>query len=429
MKILVISEAFDNGGLETQIKTYYEALPKNIKMIFAFGKYTEKIKLNNTKIYTGFHFSYVDTIKEFCEDVNKLVEIIKKEKIDVMHVHPYYSFFAAYFASQITNTKLIYTYHGLSSYNFLKTPISQIIFNYAFESNGIAKLFSVNIDGIKCFEDLGSKNCSYLPNPIDSNKFHKLNYKNTHKFALVSRIDKDKIEEIKKLIANLDKFKIRTLDIYGDGSEISTLEQFIHDNHLEKKINLKGYVPDIYNVIDDSYNGIIGIGRVVLESLTMKMPTIIIGYNKLTGYIDEKIYEEIKKRNFVNRFINYTNYKFPTSKDIEYIYNDILDNFEIKKIINKYLTEIKTATSQYMQNINDLYNGLVEISLNDNLKNCYFHKEKEVYKLVEKYIVKYSLRSETINIWVNANFSYEIQDLFLININEIKKGMIENEKN
>ena len=50
MKILVISEAFDNGGLETQIKTYYEALPKNIKMIFAFGKYTEKIKLNNTKI-------------------------------------------------------------------------------------------------------------------------------------------------------------------------------------------------------------------------------------------------------------------------------------------------------------------------------------------------------------------------------------------
>ena len=41
MKILVISEKFDNGGLETQIKTYYESLPSDVEMVFAFGIYTE----------------------------------------------------------------------------------------------------------------------------------------------------------------------------------------------------------------------------------------------------------------------------------------------------------------------------------------------------------------------------------------------------
>ena len=117
-------------------------------MIFAFKTYSEKIKLDNAKIYTDFHFSYEDTIEEFCQDVERLVEIIKKEKIDVIHVHPYYSFFAALFASQLTKVKIVYTYHGLGSFNFLKTPISQAIFNYAFEANSFAKVFAVTEAGI-----------------------------------------------------------------------------------------------------------------------------------------------------------------------------------------------------------------------------------------------------------------------------------------
>ena len=35
MNILVVSEAFTRGGLETQIKTYYDNLTSNNKMIFA----------------------------------------------------------------------------------------------------------------------------------------------------------------------------------------------------------------------------------------------------------------------------------------------------------------------------------------------------------------------------------------------------------
>ena len=40
MKILVVSDNFSKGGLETQINTYYNNLPNNIEFVFAFGKYT-----------------------------------------------------------------------------------------------------------------------------------------------------------------------------------------------------------------------------------------------------------------------------------------------------------------------------------------------------------------------------------------------------
>ena len=112
MNILVVSDNFSIGGLETQIKTYYSNLPQNYKMIFCFGNYKEDVDLKNAQIYTDFSFSYADTIEKFCNDVEMLVKIINENKIDVIQVHPYYCFFASLFASQLTGVKLLYTYHG-----------------------------------------------------------------------------------------------------------------------------------------------------------------------------------------------------------------------------------------------------------------------------------------------------------------------------
>lgn len=427
MKILVVCESFNNGGLETQVKSFYDNLPENVEMIFAFKTYCEKIKLNNAKIYTGFHFSYADTIEDFCSDVKKLVEIIQNEKIDVIHVHPYYSFFSALFASQLTKTKIVYTYHGLGSFNFLKTPISQAIFNYAFEANSFAKVFTVTEAGINCFKDLGCKNVLHLPNPIDINVFPKAKYIDNQKYAIISRIDIDKIKEIEKMLLNLDKFNIKKVDIYGDGSELENLKIFINDNNLENKVKVKGYITNVYDTINEKYNGVIGLGRVVLESLAMGMPTILIGYNRVNGFINKDIYDKIKSFNFVNIMFDEVNYKYPTNKDINYIYRDILKNYATEKVLEQYLINLNTTNSCFMQNMIDLYKEIYKLSENKDLKKCYFHHEREIYKLVEKYIGKYTLHKETINIFVNANLVYGMQDLFFIKLNEIEKGSKDND--
>lgn len=422
MKILVVCDNFSKGGLETQIDTYYQNLSSNDKMIFAFGKFTKTNLLKHATIYDGFNFSYNDTIKDFCEDVEKLIEIIKKEKIDVIHVHPYYGYFASLFASQLTKVKIVYSYHGISSFNFAKTNISQPLFLYAFECGAIAKVFSVSKIGIDCFNNFGYKNIVLLENPIDLKKFPVAKYVYNNKWLLVSRIDSDKIEEIKLIIRKMNEFNIMQIDILGDGSEINNLEKFIEDNKLSEKVHLNGYSDKIYAEFTGKYNGIIGIGRVVLEALAMKVPCILIGNNKITGYVNKKIYNQIKDINFINRTINVSNNKMIDENEIESIFNDIKNNYSIKVVLKKYFEILKESESIFMTNLVELYEEISVLNKNEELKNCYFHKERLVYNLVDKYVNKFSIKNDIVNIFVNANLTYELYDLVAYRINLMKEN-------
>ena len=227
MKILVVSDNFSKGGLETQINTYYNNLPNNIEFVFAFGKYTKTDLISGAKIYQNFNFSFNDTILDFCEDVERLISIIKEEDIDVIHVHPYYGFFAALFASQITKTKIVYTYHGIGSFNFTKTHISQPLFLYSFESGAISNVFSVSEIGVNNFSKIGYNNAILLENPIDLKQFPIANYVNNKKWLLISRIDSDKIGEIKLIISKMSNYDIKYIDILGDGNEFDNLNERI----------------------------------------------------------------------------------------------------------------------------------------------------------------------------------------------------------
>ena len=229
------------------------------------------------------------------------------------------------------------------------------------------------------------------------------------------------------MLLNLDKFNIKKVDIYGDGSELENLKIFINDNNLENKVKVKGYITNVYDTINEKYNGVIGLGRVVLESLAMGMPTILIGYNRVNGFINKDIYDKIKSFNFVNIMFDEVNYKYPTNKDINYIYRDILKNYATEKVLEQYLINLNTTNSCFMQNMIDLYKEIYKLSEKKDLKKCYFHHEREIYKLVEKYIGKYTLHKETINIFVNANLVYGMQDLFFIKLNEIEKGSKDND--
>lgn len=421
MNILVVSDNFSIGGLETQIKTYYSNLPQNYKMIFCFGNYKEDVDLKNAQIYTDFSFSYADTIEKFCNDVEMLVKIINENKIDVIQVHPYYCFFASLFASQLTGVKLLYTYHGQGSFNFLKTMISGPIFYHAFEKNCVAKLLTVTQNGKNCFERIGYKNIELIPNPIDEKKFPKATVVNNHQWALISRISDDKIEEIKKMILNIEKFGIDSVDIYGDGNKVEELKNFISEEELNSKINYIGYTNNLYQTVNNKYNGIIGIGRVVLESLMMGYPTILIGFGKITGFINKKIYLETKDYNFINNHTNIYNDKFPSTYDRNFLTNNVRKNYSINTIIKKYIMCLNDCDSINLQNLVDMYHEIEKFNKNDDLKDCYFYKERLIYNLVKEYIYKNSISPEINNIIVNTDTTYDLYDVIINKLSKMEE--------
>ena len=153
MNILVVSENFSRGGLETNINTLHNELKKHNKLVYAFGKYEKTSYLNDAKMYSDFHFNYDVTIADFCSDVDRLVKIIEAEKIDVVQVHPFYSVYQAFFATQLTGTKLVYTCHGYGSLTFTPNLFDEILLEYIFEK-GVSLNIGVSekLDGLELFD-------------------------------------------------------------------------------------------------------------------------------------------------------------------------------------------------------------------------------------------------------------------------------------
>lgn len=409
MNILVTSENFWQGGLEIHIKTYYENLPENVNVVFAFGNYSGEVSLENAKIYTGFHFSWVDTAKDFCEDVNRLVKIIEDEKIDVVHAHPYHALFASLFASQITKVKLVYTYHGISSFNFTKSPNTSAMFYYAFQSGAVGNVFSVNEAGAKVFADMGYSNSVFLPNSIDLKKFPKATYQNNNKWALLSRLNEDKLDEIKTLIANMQLYNMEAIDIYGSGNCEEELKAYVAQMGLEDKVCLKGFTNDVFGTVNGKYNGIIGIGRVVLEGIITGMPVFLIGFNKLSGFVNTDIYNKLKLLNFSNLMLDDTNFNMPSREEIASLEADARNSFGAEELARQYVEALNKCSSLHHDNLCKLYYEIEPLSKLDN-DGCLVHKDRRVYDLIQNYIGRFSTSVQIDMLLTNTNASYEVYD-------------------
>ncbi len=392
--ILVIAQEFDIGGLETNIKTTIENC-SNINFYFALSNYSKKIKLTNVSDQK-FVFAKNSTVKDFIEDVNRLVELIKDKKIDLIHVHPFYSFFPAMIASQLTNTPIVYHYHGHASYSFPELDNSFVMQTYFFDY--LSHIFSVTEEGVK---ELTTKNqienISFLPNSIDLKSFKPLKYQKNKKWALISRLDSFKTESIYQFLEIFDQLDIEQLDIYGDGDKQEELEKHLIKNNLDQKVKLRGRTNQVRKDLSKGYNGVIGIGRVIMEAIALKMPNMVIGRGKNSGLLTFDKYQIIKKQNFTNlelddltaKQINQEIKKINNS-EINKIFQDFADNFSAQAVATEYQAIINKIIFKESLAIKPFYQRLLEIK-DQNQLNQQFYASREVFGLFEQLIKKWNL--------------------------------------
>lgn len=434
MNLLIVSENFKKGGLETHINTYYDLINKNYNnVIFAFSNYEDNGYLKNAKIYTGFNFNFNVSIEGFIQDVERLIKIIKDNDIDTIQVHPYYSLFPAIFASKITNTKLIYTYHGYGSINFVRALNDSLIFSFAIEY-GIDKFFCVTENVIKNIQDFHNENISFIPNIIDEDLYFEHKVSLNKKWALVSRLDSDKYSSIIKFLLMLPELNINKIDIYGSGNKLEDLKKFITKNHLNKKVNIMGFRKNMYESLDD-YTGVIGIGRVVLESLCMNYPTILIGYNKVVGVIDKEIYDNSRNINFVPFMLNdisiekFNNQldKINNNKFKEFQFrNKVIKDFG-KNQINHYIEEINNIHPQFLDVFRQTYDQIRKIY---NQKE-YFYTSYEVFLSIYDNLVGFSRNLYYKELSISYSYIYNLiskQNLLDQKLANLENKINENDK-
>lgn len=394
MNILILSEVFSKGGLETHIETYYQALKQNHNLYFGFGRYQKTHYLDGAVIYDDFNFSSGANIKQFLNDVEKIIRIINDHHIDVIHAHPFYSLFPAIFAANITNTKLVYTYHGRGSINFVSYANDTILYEFAMESF-ISKIFCVSQTGVSWLSDFKKDQAVYLPNLIDEQKFFVHQSGKQKRWALFSRLDLGKFDEIIKFLEYLPSLDICFLDIYGDGSEKEKICCYVEENNLSDKVAFKEYSNDVSKTLEEGrYTGVIGIGRVVLESLTMNYPTILIGYGKIAGMVDAQIFHQIKNINFVptessNILCNDLNSqikKINKGECSEYqIRNLVVREFGVHRI-SEYIDEINYSSFAPVTILDQIYKEICNLGQTSE----YFYQSYSVFQILARYIGFYT---------------------------------------
>ncbi len=407
MNILVVSQNFTMGGLETQIYTQYRTMKNENKFSFAFKNYSSNLDLSEAKVYTGFNFSGDSSIKQFCEDVEKLIEIINNDNINVIHAHPFYSVFPAVFAAKIMSIPIVYTYHGVLSLNFTNQINDNLLFKAILESE-IDRIFSVSKTGILSMRNIisNSDKVVFFPNSIDLTKYKKNDVINNKNWALISRLDSDKIYEIKKIISIMDEVDIKKICIYGNGNKKDELEQFIIDNGLDEKVVLMGHCDNICNELNGKYNGVLGTSRVAMEAIAMGYPTILVGYGKITGIIDLEIYNLIKEENFINKTLqNISTDKLKIQIQEVYeekdtrdeLYEIFIKEYSASELYKKYKDEIKNIKIMSSYDIPRLYEEIN--SLKDNDLDDKIYSSRLFYNILKKYI-----QSETISIYLKDDF-------------------------
>ena len=251
MKILHISRTMGQGGAE---KVVYQLCKdnKNAEMYVAStgGIYEEELKNNNVK-----HYIIPDIDKKnpflMIKTILILNNIIKKEKIDIVHSHhrmaAFYSKIISIFNKKI---KRIYTAHNVfyNKKKLLKFALkgSKIVAVGNGVKNNLSDYFEITENVEIIYNSIESK--GKLSNPNDK-IFENKNDKNIF-IGTIGRLTEQKGIDIfiKSLSKNIKKNKNIYGFIIGDGEDKEKLKQLSRDLEIENNIIFLGYRKDVFEV-------------------------------------------------------------------------------------------------------------------------------------------------------------------------------------
>ena len=407
MNILVVSDNFTKGGLETRIATFWQSLKKDNKVWFCFANYEDRGLIDDDMVFKGFNFAFHETIAELKEDVDRLVDIIRKKKIDVLHVHPWFGLYAAYFAASMTGVKVVYTYHAVSSLNYNGNMYNEL-FMQEIITNAVSYVFCVSHQGLKAMQSINYPRVSLLYNPIVMERFQELSPAGSRKWALVSRLDSDKAPSVIRFLEILPELEIEEVDIYGDGDSAHIIKEAV--DKINKKVVLYGYCDDVIERLSTGeYDGVIGQDRCAIEGLALGLPVLLIGFGKAIGLIDNRTYKAVSRSNFAPENLREKS-STEINKQIEVLYNDpkkfnqrkkINADFNVDSISRQYINTLKGITAMGTPYTSDLYADIMSIP---DSEKVLFHADRRVW---DKF--KYRVAPRTRNIYVKDMIMLEQQ--------------------
>ena len=232
--ILIVSEAFEIGGLETHIRgeiTELTALGWTVH--FACGnRYNDQLMPDCVaSITTNLNLNPDATIAGITDSIEKLRTIIRDHSIEYIHAHPFTSFFPAQTAAELENIKFIVTLHGPASLNSYSGPVYDFLLNeVTLKSSQLVIAISEEVKQLASPFVL-DQNLYLQPNAIPfPEKIQSQRVESS--WLVVSRLDWDKIPGVYDFIHLANSVGLGKIEIAGDGEAKDYLIQLLTEKNL-----------------------------------------------------------------------------------------------------------------------------------------------------------------------------------------------------
>ena len=296
MKILILIRYFDFGGAENHVcelaNTLHEA---GHTVILVSRKGRQQYRLHPDII----HYPMDISTKKSPFHVVRLVQIIRRHQIDLVHAHQRLPLTIASLLGKITRTPVVGTVHSMFRQDMRKRWVRK-------EMRKVIVVCMNSFKGAQCDPHL--KNKIYcIPNGIQLPAAPATVVPETLRIFYVSRLDKPHTQVVRFLIQDVWPLLVKTypeaqLTIAGDGTGMPVIQQMIREinnTEIASSVSTTGYLSAISSEIKNA-SLVIGVGRVAMESLALGIPVLSMKNNRLGPLLTRENFDQLQYGNFVD---------------------------------------------------------------------------------------------------------------------------------
>ncbi len=354
MKILMLIKRFEIGGAEDHVLELANSLSTCRIKVHLLCKPGRKL----TELHPKVKFHSI-CFKNFLVPLTvfRLIKLIRKEKIDLIHAHQNHPILAACITSWFTGVPVIATIHGLLKkevgLEFIQKQLGKVI---VVSKNSFIGALRLSIIRDKA---------ELIHNPLPKARFNSDHF-NKNRIVYACRVDRGHYSFLQLLVTQVipqlyEVNKGISMQIIGDGNSFNSLLKVASkvNTQLGKDIvELLGYKKDVFEIISKA-GLVIGVGRVAMQALSLSIPVISANRKHKCSIISLENYRYMRDNNFVSvddpppdkiqivdtilqLFNGYDYYKEQALQLAKNVYADYNLDMIISKTISVYKSCLKT---------------------------------------------------------------------------------------
>jgi glycosyltransferase involved in cell wall biosynthesis len=304
MRLLIVTELFSFGGLETHLAGQFRALASmghEVHLAVGGALGCERPPEGLAGLIAPVPFTHASTAPEFLGAVERLALYARQHRVDAIHAHPFRSLVVGCLAARRAGVPLICTLHGPASLEPMRQDLLELLVKFlVLPAAGRVECVTPEVLAL-AGHHAGGARCVLRPNAVDFQRFLPRTPRPDAPWVLLSRLDEPKCVGILDLCRKWAEADLPALEIHGDGPHREALVDQLSRQGLADRFLLRGRCDDPAALLARPAAGVIGMGRVVLEAAASNLPCLLLGYDGPKGLVDAELFRHAAWSNFSGR--------------------------------------------------------------------------------------------------------------------------------